>query len=38
VEERFAWVILEVQGESDVIQDAVRWLIDRGVQVDRIED
>jgi L-aspartate semialdehyde sulfurtransferase ferredoxin len=38
VDERFAWVILEVDGESDVVEDAVRWLTDQGVEVDRIED
>jgi ABC-type methionine transport system ATPase subunit len=38
VDERFAWVILEVDGEPNVVEDAVRWLADRGVQVDRIED
>ena len=38
VDERFAWVILEVEGDAGAIEEAVRWLIDRGVQVDRIED
>jgi ABC-type methionine transport system ATPase subunit len=38
VDERFAWVILEVDGEASAIDDAVRWLADQGVQVDRIED
>jgi ABC-type methionine transport system ATPase subunit len=38
VDERFAWVILEVDGEPNVVEDAVRWLADQGVQVDRIED
>ena len=38
VDERFAWVILEVDGEPNAIEDAVGWLSDQGVQVDRIED
>lgn len=38
VDERFAWVIVEVDGEPDVVEDAVRWLAEKGVQVDRIED
>ncbi len=38
VEERFGWVILEMEGSDGAITDAVGWLADQGVQVDRIED
>jgi len=36
VEERFGWVILEVEGPEDDVARAVSWLEDQGVQVDRI--
>jgi len=37
IDERSAWVILEMEGAEDEIARAVRWLADRGVQVDRIQ-
>ena len=36
VEERFAWVILELDGDDDAVTEAVAWLGDQGVDVDRI--
>ncbi|MDQ4005343.1 MAG: NIL domain-containing protein [Actinomycetota bacterium] len=36
VEERFAWVILEVDGSDDAVAAAVAWLGEQGVDVDRI--
>jgi len=36
VEERFGWVILEVDGPEDDVAHAVAWLEEQGVQVDRI--
>jgi len=36
VEERFGWVILEVDGPEDEVARAVSWLAGQGVQVDRI--
>ncbi len=38
IEERFGWVILEMEGKEAAIRDAVAWLADKGVQVDRISD
>jgi ABC-type methionine transport system ATPase subunit len=38
VEDRFGWVILEVEGGDDDVTRAVAWLSDQGVQVDRIPD
>jgi ABC-type methionine transport system ATPase subunit len=38
VEDRFGWVILEVDGSEDEVVRAVRWLEEQGVQVDRILD
>ena len=38
VEERFGWVILEVDGSEEDLTRAVAWLTDQGVQVDRIPD
>ncbi len=36
IDERSAWVILEMEGAEEEIAKAVRWLAERGVQVDRI--
>jgi L-aspartate semialdehyde sulfurtransferase ferredoxin len=38
VEERFGWVILEVDGDEDALARGVAWLEEQGVQVDRIMD
>ena len=38
VEERFAWVILELEGDDEAVTEAVAWLGDQGVDVDRIAD
>ena len=38
VEERFGWVILELEGRESAITEAVAWLIEQGVQVDRLSD
>jgi L-aspartate semialdehyde sulfurtransferase ferredoxin len=37
VEERLAWVILEMEGAESAIADAVAWLADQGVEVERID-
>ena len=36
-EERGGWIIVEVEGDDDRIAEAVRWLADMGLQVDRID-
>ena len=36
VEERFAWVILELDGPDEAVTAAVQWLGEQGVDVDRI--
>ena len=36
-EDRGGWIILEVQGEDERIGDAVAWLAEQGLHVDRIE-
>jgi hypothetical protein len=36
-EDRGGWMILEVEGDESSIASAVRWLAERGLQVDRIE-
>lgn len=38
LEEGSGWVILEVDGSVEAIQEAVRWLLEQGVQVDRIDE
>jgi ABC-type methionine transport system ATPase subunit len=36
VDERYAWVIIEMAGNEQSIQDAAAWLIDRGITVERL--
>jgi ABC-type methionine transport system ATPase subunit len=36
VDEQSAWFIVDVTGDEDEIARAVAWLLDEGVQVDRI--
>jgi hypothetical protein len=36
VEENVAWVILEITGDGTEVGRAVEWLVERGVDVDRI--
>lgn len=37
VEERFGWVILEVEGSDEALRDGMQYLNELGVTVDRIE-
>lgn len=37
VEERFGWVILEVEGAEQALDDGIRYMEELGVQVDRID-
>ena len=37
VEERFGWVILEVEGSGQALRDGIGYLSELGVTVDRIE-
>jgi ABC-type methionine transport system ATPase subunit len=36
INERLAWVIIEVEGTTDAIGDAIAWLAEQGIQVDRL--
>jgi ABC-type methionine transport system ATPase subunit len=38
VEETMGWIICELAGEDAAVEDAVAWLQDAGVQVDRLGD
>jgi L-aspartate semialdehyde sulfurtransferase ferredoxin len=38
VEENVAWVILEITGDEGEVARSVRWLADRGVEIDRIPE
>lgn len=38
IEERGGWVIVEVNGDEERIAEAVSWLAERGLQVDRIDE
>jgi ABC-type methionine transport system ATPase subunit len=37
VEDRFGWVILEMEGSDAAMGDAVGWLSEQGVQVEPLE-
>jgi hypothetical protein len=37
IEERGGWIIVEVDGADERIASAVAWLVEQGLQVDRIE-
>jgi ABC-type methionine transport system ATPase subunit len=38
IDEHAGWMILEVGGDDDTLAQAVAWLTEQGVQVDRIPD
>jgi hypothetical protein len=38
IEERTAWVILELEGPDERLEEAVRWLAEQDVQVERIDE
>jgi hypothetical protein len=38
VDERAAWIILEMDGPDDRVDRAVDWLAEQDVRVERIED
>jgi hypothetical protein len=38
IEEPNAWVILELQGGDEALRDALLWLAERDVHVERIDD
>jgi len=38
IEDRGGWVIVEVGGDDERIAEAVTWLAEQGLQVDRIDE
>lgn len=38
VDDRFAWVIVELDGDDEEIASATEWLAGRGVHVERLGD
>ena len=38
VEEHMGWIICEIGGDDRAVEKAVEWLIDLGIQVDRLSD
>lgn len=38
VEETMGWIICELAGDDDAVEQAVHWLAEAGVQVDRLGD
>jgi ABC-type methionine transport system ATPase subunit len=38
IDEAVGWVICELGGENDQIDKAVQWLVDLGIDVDRLGD
>ena len=37
IEERGGWIIVEVEGDDERVAEAIAWLAEQGLQVDRIE-
>jgi ABC-type methionine transport system ATPase subunit len=38
VEEHMGWIVCELDGEPSAIEQAIEWLLQQGVQVDRLGD
>jgi ABC-type methionine transport system ATPase subunit len=38
VEDHMGWIICELDGSPEAIEQAIGWLIDQGVEVDRLGD
>jgi ABC-type methionine transport system ATPase subunit len=38
VEEHVGWIICELDGEDLAVERAVAWLVEHGIQVDRLND
>jgi L-aspartate semialdehyde sulfurtransferase ferredoxin len=38
VDERFAWVILEMIGTDEEVAGALAWLADKGITAERLEE
>ena len=38
IDERSAWIIMDLEGTDENIAAAVAWLVEQGVKVDRIDE
>ena len=38
IDDRLGWMILEITGEEERVTRAVAWLLEQGIQVDRIDE
>jgi ABC-type methionine transport system ATPase subunit len=38
VEEHMGWIVCELDGAADAVEQSIAWLSDQGVQVDRLGD
>lgn len=38
IEDDMGWIICELDGPPDAVEDAIAWLVAQGVQVDRLGD
>ncbi len=38
VEEKFGWIMCELVGDGELVESAIAWLRDEGVEVDRLGD
>ena len=38
VEEHMGWIVCELDGEDHAVEQAIAWLTETGVQVDRLGD
>jgi ABC-type methionine transport system ATPase subunit len=37
VEESMGWIVCELDGERDAVERAIGWLIEQGVEVERLD-
>jgi ABC-type methionine transport system ATPase subunit len=38
VEEHFGWIVCEIEGENQAVEESIVWLASQGVGVDRLGD
>jgi ABC-type methionine transport system ATPase subunit len=38
VEDHMGWIICELDGQTDAVEQAIEWLVAQGVSVDRLGD
>jgi ABC-type methionine transport system ATPase subunit len=38
VEEHMGWIVCELDGDPQAVEEAISWLVEQGIQVDRLGD